>query len=56
MKTYSVITAVEYGDKPETVKRYEAGDPIDLEDDTAAPLLDVGAISGPAEAPTKAKK
>ena len=50
MNTYSVVTAVEYGDTVKKVKRYEAGSTINLDDDTAAPLLNVGAISGPIEA------
>ena len=60
MKTYPVLTAIEYGTTAKNVKRYEVGDTIDLEDATTVQLLELGAI-GPAiedaaEVPAKAKK
>ncbi len=41
-KTYAVVNAVVHNDD-----RYEAGEPIDLEDKFAAPLLERGAIAAP---------
>ena len=60
MKTYPVLTAIEYGTTAKNVKRYEVGDTIDLEEATSVQLLELGAI-GPAlepevEATGKAKK
>lgn len=43
-KTYTVVNAVVHNDD-----RYEPGEPIDLDDKFAAPLLDRGAIAPAAD-------
>lgn len=58
MKIYTVKTPISHGEvvdgvnKPDT---FEPGDEIELSDEHAQPLLDVGAIEDPAEAKKNAK-
>ena len=56
MSIYKVITAVEHGDAKGKIKRYEPGSEIDLDDDQAVPLLEVGAIEALPEPVAPAKK
>jgi hypothetical protein len=55
-KTYNVLSRVRYAKADETgkiivkEKTYEAGSPIDLDDEDAKPLLDAKAIELPAKA------
>ena len=54
--TYTVTTPVHYGTTAKDVRRYEPDEPIELDDETAGPLLAAGAIRGPIEKKTAAGK
>lgn len=44
MKPYTVTRPVNYGKAAAEARLYQAGEPIELDDDTAKPLLECGAI------------
>jgi hypothetical protein len=44
MKSYTVTRAVDYGTNAKDQRRYQPGEPIELEDKDADPLLKAGAI------------
>ena len=56
MKTYQVNSDIKHGTTEKDVKNYAPGEPIELDDVHAAPLLASGDISGPVDSAAKAKK
>ncbi len=65
MKTYTVVNTIKHGTTQDDVTDYEPGDPIELDEKQAAPLLKSGDVveapvkaeaETPAKAPAKAKK
>lgn len=55
MKKYSVLSPIEYGTKPEDVKRYEVDETIELDDKMSVQLLAHGAIAPQVETKTSTK-
>ena len=55
MPKYRVLSPIEYGTKPDEVKRYEVDETIEIDDKTSVQLLAHGAIAPLADAKTPAK-
>ena len=56
MRIYTVINAIRHADAEQPLKDYAPGELIELSEVHAAPLLDSGDISGPADNAAKSKK